>query len=95
MRKTIEKCFAAGKPRDFSAIVFLIEEKSRLLSVFKIDGVADAVFCDLGLCGLRMRVAAELCPALVFREPLERTDCHIVAFINTVYFFSKLVHNFP
>ena len=95
MRKAVEKRFAAGKPRDFSAIVFLIEKKSRLLSVFKIDGVADAVFRDLSLCGLRMRAAAELRPALVFREPLERTDCRIVAFINTVDFLPKLSHNFP
>ena len=95
MRKAVEQRFAAGKPRDFSTIVFLIEEKSRFLSVFKIDGVANAVFRDFRLRGLRVSIAADLCPPLVFRKPFERADCRVVAFINAVDFFSKLSHNFP
>ena len=67
VREAIEHALAARKARHGKAVELLVEEKARLLPVFDVHAVENAVFADLGdgACGCFLPGKGK--PALILR----------------------------
>ena len=78
MGKAVQYLFVGAESVNCLSVVFLVQEKSGLLSVFHIHDVTDTIFCDFNLCG--ERVADEAFEA--FHAFLQAYLC-IAALIDT------------
>ncbi len=64
-------------------VVLLIQKEAGFLPVFKVHGVADAVFLNIHRCKVRSLFTVHRMPALALLHALQLTDGHVVALIYT------------
>ena len=67
MREAIKHALAARKARHGKAVELLVEEEARLLPVFDVHAVENAVFADLGDEACGRFLAGKRKPALILR----------------------------
>ena len=93
VREAIEHALAARKARHGEAVELLVEEKARLLPVFDVHAVENAVFADLGdgACGRFLPRKGK--PALVLRQALLFAKNNIVALEKAVDLLAVLLQN--
>ena len=66
---------------DRTAVIFLIEKESGLLSVFDIDFIENSIFINFRDRGIRNR-KADICPAFILGQAFLQTQFPFVAFID-------------
>ena len=82
MGEAVQDVFAGGDFGDSQTVVFLVQEESRLLAVFDIDVIEDAVFIDRRQDAARLRQEVGLIPAFILFHAIQLTDFDVVPFIN-------------
>lgn len=82
MGKAVEDVLSGGDFSDGQAVVFLVQEEPRLLAVFDVDIVADAIFLDRRYDASRLRQVIGFKPALVLLHAVQFADFDVVSFIN-------------
>ena len=73
---------ALGQPCHRPAVVFLIQEKSGFLPVYKVHPVADAVFHNIRPCEIGLGFSGQGEPALALCQPLLFPQGYIVAQVD-------------
>ncbi|MPM84531.1 hypothetical protein SDC9_131604 [bioreactor metagenome] len=79
MRKAVQHALSLGDLRGDNAVVFLVEEETRLLPVFHVHGVVDAVFDDLNQRTRRLRQKFRAVPAFFELQPFQLANGYLVA----------------
>ena len=82
MSEAVQDVFAGGDFGDSQAVVFLVQEESRLLAIFHIDIVEDAVFVDGRQDAARLGQEVGLIPAFILFHAVQFADFDVVPFIN-------------
>lgn len=84
MGKAVQDFFPAAELRDRFAVVFLVEEKTGFLPVFKVHAVFDSVFKNRCFCGFRLRQSGDRIKAFVLLHAFQFADRNIVSLVNAV-----------
>ena len=82
MGEAVQDMLAGSDFGDSQAIVFLVQEESRLLAIFHIDIVEDAVFVDGRQDAARLGQKVGLIPAFILFHAIQFADFDVVPFIN-------------
>ena len=82
MGKAVEDVLSGGNLGDGQAVVFLIQEEARLLAVFDVDIIADAIFFDSRDDTARFRKEVGFIPAFILFHAVQFADFDVVSFID-------------
>ena len=93
MGKAIQHPPALCQPGHGQAVVFLIQEKAGLLTVFHVHGVENTVFADLRDRAFRRVLAGQREPSLVLFQALQGADGHVVALKQAVHGLAVLLQH--
>ena len=93
MGKAVQHLLSPGQFCHCKPVVFLIQEKSCFLSIFKVHQITDAVFHYLRTGALRLGQSRHRQPAFAGRQTFQPADRHIAAFINAPYFLPVFPQN--
>ena len=93
VREAIKHALAARKARHGEAVELLVEEKARLLPVFDVHAVENAVFADLGDGACGCFLAGKGKPALILRQALLFAKNNVVALEKAVDLLAVLLQN--
>ena len=94
MREAIEHTLVSGKLCHRQAVILLVKEEARFLSVFHIDAVINAVFADLRHRVCRRGQTGQRIPALILRKPLLPAEGNIVPLKNAGDLLAVLAQHF-
>ena len=79
--EAVQHRFAPGQPGHRLAVVLLVQEEAGFLAVFKVHGIADAVFHDVRAGEVRQRLSGQGIPALALGHALLVPQGSVVALI--------------
>ena len=82
MGKAVEDVLAGSDFSHGQTVVFLVQEEPRLLTVFDVDVVANAIFFDGRYDASRLRQVIGFVPAFVLLHAVQFADFDVVPFIN-------------
>ena len=82
MGKAVEDVLSGGNLGDGQAVVFLIQEEARLLAVFDVDIIADAIFFDSRDDTARFRKEVASYQPLYCSMPSSSRTLDVVSFID-------------
>ena len=88
MGEAVQHRPATGQLGHRLPVVLLIQKEAGFLPVFKVHGVADAVFLNIHRCKVRSLFTVHRMPALALLHALQLTDGHVVALIYTHHVLS-------
>ena len=81
MGEAVQHRFAPGQPGHRLAVVLLVQEEAGFLAVFKVHGIADAVFHNVCAGEVRQRLPGQGIPALALGHALLVPQGNVVALI--------------
>ena len=81
MGEAIQHGFAPGQPGHRLTVVLLVQEEAGFLAVFKVHGIADAVFHDVRAGEVRQRLPGQGIPALALGHALLLPQGGVVALV--------------
>ena len=88
MGEAVQHRPATGQLGHRLPVVLLIQKEAGFLPVFKVHGVADAVFLNIHRCKVRSLFTAHGMPSFALFHALQSPDGHIVALIYTHHVLS-------
>ncbi len=82
MSEAVQDMFAGSDFGDSQAVVFLIQEEARLLAIFDVYIIEDAVFVDRRQNAARLRQEVRFIPAFILFHAVQFTDLDVIPFVN-------------
>ena len=82
MSEAVQDMFAGSDFGDSQAVVFLIQEEARLLAIFDVYIIEDAVFVDRRQDAARLRQEVRFIPAFILFHAVQFTDLDVIPFVN-------------